>query len=212
MSDSLLRRGSLWRLTALGAAILMLTGCAGSRLSGTGGRLEAETIASVAPNGVSARLVIPDFETALYRAEKGGDTSAFLADVSLDDLLAGRVERGHLLHVELLWEPKAGATPMDDSATNVSVHYVIVVNGELGVYSGAGFAQPSGRPGDDTFGLTIRDSTMRLIESTPGYVDQLGAFRLTGGLTMQRRDDDAARVQRTISQIVTNALGKPMWI
>jgi len=193
-------------------ASLQIVGCRGLGGSvGTDGKLQVESLAAQRPDGTPRVLRANDFHTRVYSHVPGGDTAIYASDIEQDELLAGNITNGQVIHVELLWTPKPGSTPMDSTATNISIHYVIFAEGELGVYSGAGFARPSSLPGEERLAISIRDSTLRLVASTPDFDDMLGVSRLTGTLSVELDNRSSDRVYRAVSQIVTNRLGQPTW-
>jgi hypothetical protein len=147
-----------------------------------------------------------DYTTLVYHHETGGDTSFVLSDVSARDLVGGAVRNGQVMHIQLLWLPKPGATPMDSTATNASIRHVIISNGEVGVYAGAGFALPSGKPGDRTLKLSVRDASVRLLEATDGFTDPLSPARITGTFTAVNDPREVRRLKNAVSQFVTNAM------
>lgn len=192
------------------AAIVGLIGCVGSAaLLGCGagrtgmGAVKAESLAG-------RRVILPgDFERAVYDHETDADTTIVLSDVSVDDLLLGTVDEGQILYMQMLWLPKAGATPMDSSATNLSLRHIVVSGGAMGIYGGAGYATPDGQPGGRTFGLTIRDSTLRLLEATEGFADPLTPSRITGSVDAVRSQRSTRRFRIALSQFITDRLGEP---
>ena len=97
-------------LTLLGLATA--AGCASGRISGS---LRAESLGDdrVYLDGV--------YKTAVYTDLNTTETSFFITDIPMDELLAGDITTGMVIHLSLLWEPSAGKTPMDTSATNVTV-------------------------------------------------------------------------------------------
>ena len=173
-------------------------GCASGRLSGN---LRAESL------GGDPVFLDQDFTTAVYAKLNSTETSFFLTDVPLVDLLAGNVSTGTVVHLDLLWHPSAGETPMDSSATNVSIRYIVFAEGEVGIYGGAGFAMPRGTAGDGTMSLSLRDASLMLLDSTDGFVDLLSPARLTGRLTAGLDQKQSQRMAWAVNQIVTNALG-----
>lgn len=181
-------------LTALGGS----AGCTSATNSGS---LRA---ASLGDNPV---FLDGEYVTAVYAADHA-ETSFFLADVPLEDLLNGKVRRGSVVHINLLWVPLAGSTPMDSSATNVSVRFVVFADGEVGIYGGAGFAKLHGKSGQEELGLSIRDASLTLLESTDGFVDLLSPARLSGRLHAALDDLASRQIQYAASQMVTNALGR----
>ena len=182
-------------------AVLALSGAAGCASGRVSGSLRAE---SLSDNRVYIEAV---YETAVYADFNAIETSFFMTDIPMDDLLAGNVTTGMVVHFDLLWEPTAGKTPMDSSATNVTVRYIVFANGEMGIYGGAGFAMPKGKAGEGSMTLTLRDASMMLLDSTDGFVDLLSPARLTGTLTAGFDEQRSRQMAHALNQIVTNALG-----
>ena len=149
-----------------------------------------------------------EYITAVFAGHDATETSIFLADVSADELLSGEVGVGNVVHIDLLWLPKAGSTPMDSSATNASIRYIVIAEGEIGVYGGAGFAVPHGKTGAAILRISLEDASLTLLESTDGFVDHLSPARLSGKFTAGLDELRTRQLQFAISQLVTNALGR----
>jgi len=179
----------------------ILGGCGGAALNGIGGRL-----AAVSLDGSPVELPIVA-KTAVYDNDEDGESLFYLTDMRERDLLEGEVDHGQFLAIRLLWNPKPGATPMDASATNASVLLVIKAGDDLGVYGGAGYALPHGSPGASRLRVTLRESTLTLLDATPGFNDLLSPSLVTGSFVVERRPDSARRHYVAASQLVTNALG-----
>jgi hypothetical protein len=159
-----------------------------------------------------AVVLAASYATVVYAHDPEEDTTFMLTDIPIEDLLAGRAVDGQVLHINLLWEPKAGTTPMDTDATNASVRHIVISSGEVGVYGGAGFVIPHGSPGRDTLTVALRDATVWLMDSTGGFLDPLSPARMTGTFTALHDPEGARRINRAISQIVTNALGRTRFV
>ncbi len=183
----------------LSLAVLAAAGC---RWSSPAGELRAESLGAV-PIYLEA-----DYSTAYFAAFDATETSVFLTDVPLDQLLTGDFDQGLVIHMDVLWQPKSGKTPMDSSGTNVSVRYIVFSDGEVGVYGGAGFATPKIK--SDRMSLNIEDASLTLLHATDGFIDLLSPARLTGSLTADLDERRARQVQRAVSQLVTNALGRSL--
>ncbi|MCP3904737.1 MAG: hypothetical protein GY715_14010 [Planctomycetes bacterium] len=151
-----------------------------------------------------------DLPTVVYTHDPDRGTSFLLSDVPVEDLLGGTVESGQVIHIELLWEPRAGKTPIASSATNVSIRHVVITSGEVGLYGGAGFAMPHGTPGDRRLRMSLYDATVRLLESTEGFLDPLSPARVSGSFNAVHDPLLARKIQRAASQLVTNAMGRSM--
>ena len=116
------------------------------------------------------------------------------------------------MHLELLWVPRAGATPMDSSATNVTIRHIVMSGGEVGVYGGAGFAIPGSDPGAARLRISVRDTTLRLLDSTDGFKDPLSPTRVVGSFTAKLDPVKSLKLRHAMSQLVTNALGRSTYV
>lgn len=197
-----MRDGRARTLAAILTAAAILAGCRGGQATG-----ELRSV-SFGPDPV---MLMADFPTVVY-SHQDGDTSFILTDVPLSELLTGRVADGQVMHIDLLWTPRAGATPMDASATNASIRYIVMSAGELGVYGGAGFAMPGGTPGAPRLNVVVRDTSVRLMESTEGFEDLLSPSRTVGSFTAELDPARALKLRRAMSQVVTNALGRTTFV
>jgi hypothetical protein len=190
----------------LAPGLVMLAALAGCQAPPTSGALRAESL------GTNPVVLPREYVIGFYATRDATETSFLLADVPLEKLLSGKVTRGNVVHLELLWEPQAGATPMDSSATNVSIRFVVIADGEVGVYGGAGFAIPDGKAGAVTLSLELRDASLTLLESTDGFVDLLSPARLTGTVTARLNEKRTHQMLFAVSQLVTNALGHSRFV
>lgn len=196
------------RTHAIGTRLLILLamlgtcGCAPSHPSGT-----------VSINGRNADPVqlMASFGHGGYAVEKA-DTELILSTVSLEDLQAGNFQSAQVIHAQLLWTPWAGRTPVNKMATNLVIRHVILVDDEVGVYGGGGFAWPRGTPGKTGLGLDVTGSSISLLESTEGFRDLLSPAELRGWIGGPLDPDTFNRFRNTISQIVTDRLGRTMWV
>ena len=142
------RAGRQFGLAAAFALLLLTqTGCISNFPTG---QLRA---VSQAQNPVQLDMLL---EQGAYRVE-AAQTSMYLSDRTLDELLSGDVQEARILHAQLLWIPKPGTTPVDPTATNVTLRLVLLTDGELGVYGGAGFAWPNGTPARDQSNWILLD-------------------------------------------------------
>lgn len=184
-------------------AALLLVGC---RSGGSAGSLRAVSLGS-------QPVTLPgNYKVAYYAHQPQAETTFMLSDVPIDQVLAGTITQGQLLHIDLIWLPKPGSTPLDPSATNATIRHVVISNGQVGVYGGAGFALPDGEPGDQKLTITLRDASLQLLESTEGFVDLLGPAQLTGTFTATRDEKKTRQLHYATSQLVTNALGRTRYV
>ena len=151
------------------------------------------------------------FAHGAYAVEDVG-ASMILSTVSLKDLQSGNFENAQVVDIQLMWEPRAGRTPVSSDSTNLIIRYVVLVGDQTGIYGGGGFGWPKGTLGKTGFGLDITGSSLSLVDSTDEFRDLLSPAMLLGrvggpldaALTVKMRD--------TVSQIVTDRLGRPRWV
>jgi hypothetical protein len=195
-------------LTVVPFAALFASGCAGWPayvMSPDGAEIRVEGL------GESPVRVDGLLPHGAYGSTPSEET-AFAGDVPLESLAAGGVKEAQFLHAELIWVPDAGRTPIGPNVTNVVLRYVIVANGEVGLYGGAGFAWPRGTIGSGPLSLVIVGSSMTLLARTDGFVDLLSPAQLTGTVWVPFAPDKARVYRRGVSQLVTDALGVSRWV
>jgi len=112
---------------------------------------------------------------------------------------------GHLLHLHLFLVPTGGKTPIDPEASSASVRWIILAGGEVGIYGGGGLVVPeTGMFGGGTT-YEIRQATLELLASTPGFNDRLGPSRLSGTLSppvdRELTGTIAAKIEEAVSRV-----------
>ncbi len=111
---------------------------------------------------------------------------------------------GSVLHVHMFLKPRAGKTPIDFTASNVTITHILVAEGAVGVYGGAGFMLPSSDPGASTFGGALRDVTLRPTSRTDGFSDQLGWNELAGTLRASRDPERASQIAAWVDAVLAD--------
>jgi hypothetical protein len=184
-------------------AVMVANGCAGRHSAGA---LRAQSL------GDDPVVLKGNYRSAFFSNDGKGAVSFVLSDVSMDEVIQGTVRNGQVLHIDLLWLPKPGATPLDSTATNASVRLMVIADGAVGLYGGAGFAMPSNDTEGDSVGMTLEDASLQLLDSTPGFTDLLSPAQLTGSFTAKRDDKRVRQLHLAASQFITNALGRPRYV
>ncbi len=179
-------------------ALASLGGCASSTGS-------AEL--SLQGEGRERRRLASEFENAAFMPGDS-NTSIYLSDVPLEALLDGSATTAQVVHVELLWEPRPGRTPLDQGATNASVRYIVFVDGEVGIFGGAGFVSFRGGLQRSRVKFDVQNASMQLVEATPGFRDLLSPASLSGEVVAVRSEERTLRLRQVISQRVTDAFGE----
>ncbi|MBL9140800.1 MAG: hypothetical protein JNK53_02935 [Phycisphaerae bacterium] len=148
-----------------------------------------------------------------YFSIEAAQTTVTLSSIPYEELARGTAVNGAFLHIEVLWRPKAGATAVVPSATNLSIRMVVVSNGEVGVYGGGGFGWIDDGTEDDTgIGIDITGSALSLLDRTPGFVDLLSPATVIGEVGAVKGVEEARAYIRAASQLVTNKLGRVRYV
>ena len=190
-------------LAAVAAALLAVAPGCGIDM---GGRVD-----TVGAGDTAARLA-SEFPGGTFAIEPAQTTVVF-SDIPYEDLARGTARNGRFLHIEVLWRPRPGRTPIEASSTNLTIRFVVVSEGEVGVYAGGGFGWiDGGTDMDEELGIEITGSSLSLIDKTPGFVDLLSPAEMTGTLGARKNADNARATRRAASQFVTNRLGRIQWV
>lgn len=195
----------MFRPASSAVASVLLLASAGCTFTPGG---SVETVGS----GDTAVRLVSEFANGTYSIESAQTTVVF-SDIPYEDLATGTATDGRFLHIEILWRPRPGRTPIEASSTNLSIRFVVVSHGEVGVYVGGGFAWiTGGKPADTELELDITGASVSLVDKTPGFVDLLSPATLVGELGAQKNAENARATRRAASQFVTNKLGHVRWV
>ena len=196
----------------LGLARMIATAATAWLFASAGCSITPGGSVEIVGSGDTAVRLTSEFTTGTYAIEPAQTTVVF-SDIPYEELATGTAKNGRFLHIEVLWRPRAGRTPVEPSSTNLSIRFVVVSNGEVGVYIGGGFAWiDGGKPADEAIGLEITGASVSLVDKTPGFVDLLSPATLVGELGAQKNAENARATRRAASQFVTNRLGHIRWV
>lgn len=186
-------------LILLSAALTCTGGCSLFRGSfGSGGTARLESVQTSAK--LEARL-----STAAYVEADEYAADIYLTDLSPADLLPEADLKGtwgQFIHVHLFIEPNAGDTPISRDACTAIVRHFVISDGQIGLYGGGGFMQPSGKPGDSSMSGSLADATMKPITHTPGFVDRLGSSVFSGSVGGKRDPAEAERLHKGLQTLL----------
>lgn len=183
------------------ALLPMVSGCAGAGLRRPSGSL-------VTQSSDGSKAVAPTYTTAVHAATDVAAAEVYLTDLPIDRVLDPRDDlsglSGSLVQIRLFIVPRAGSTPIGDTACNITMRHVVLSASssdaapEIGVYGGGGFLLPSGEPGDTSLSGSMAEVTLRLLDSTSGFVDLLGPAEAFGSFTSK---DDVKTVRGLSSRL-----------
>lgn len=187
----------------LACLTLLCTGC------GTSLWTSQSALAVVSQDDTSLRLQ-GDFDNAYYAFDSTNAITLLLIEGPEDNPTQAAA-------IRMMWQPKAGLTPINPDATNATIHYIVFANRrtnegfykEVGVYSGAGFLHLDSKPGDARLNASLWQADILLADRSDRFKDLLGQSTLRGSLTAQR---DSSKVQQLLKQLnrqVSERLGYP---
>lgn len=195
----------------LASSCIGLAGCAGGGALGLGMFSGGAGDATIISTAESTRLDA-SFRTAVYTFVDENTADLFFTDLSseqLDAIIAGEdrsevaPDGAQILHVHLFLTPRAGRTPIEFSASNVTLSHYVLAGDAIGIYGGGGFLLPSRvftrEPGADRFGGQMREATVRFLTATPGFNDRIGSGVLNGTLNARLDPEMSERFSRLLS-------------
>lgn len=145
------------------------------------------------------------FQSGYYRFDGDNAATIILFDGPADDPVQAVTMR-------LMWRPRAGHTPIEPTATNVTMHYVIFAPGasrEVGIYSGAGYLYPKSKLGSSRFTASLWDASLRLQDASERFEDLLGQAVIKGSFTVRRDDAAMERLRHRVNLMIRERLGYP---
>jgi len=203
-------RGFGRRVGALGlvmALMLVCVGC-GLQLGGAGkGELTLSSRASEQLNVGSS------FTSGFFSVEEDNALTVVLLEGDPASPTAA-------LTVRMFWRPRVGATPIDATATNASIHYVVFGSSlsnrdaaeqtrEVGLYSGAGFLYLNSDLDADRLKAGLWEAHVRLADRSEHFVDQVGPSLMAGSVRAVRDDDRVNTLLQRLGQLTSDRLGYP---
>ena len=170
-------------------------------------------------SGPAANLAVWSQANPLVRMAGGFDTGLYAFDEKNNLtvlLLDGPVEQpAQAVTIRVLWVPRAGRTPIDPSATNATIHHVIFTGpdqGQVGIYSGAGYVFPKTRPGSKILKAGVWQSTLILSDHSEGFGDLLGRAAMEGTFTARRDEADFRLALHSLNRLIGTCLGRPRMV
>lgn len=150
------------------------------------------------------------FDHGIYSMEGRSALTVLLTDGPIDN-------PNRALIVRMFWRPKAAATPLDETATNATVQYIVFHHdagsgGAVGIYSGGGFLYPESDAGSPVLQANLWQATLTLAEKSEQFQDTLGASILSGRFSARRDDEGIIDAIRRVNIAVSEALGVPRFV
>jgi len=164
-------------------------------------------------------LTVGGFDTGIYSLDDPSSITVVLTDGPRD-------HPDRALIVRMFWRPKAAATPLDETATNTTVQYIVFGDRpgdtqggasdsrrvQVGIYSGGGFLYPETDLGAQTLQANLWQATLSLADKSDGFEDTLGPSIMRGRFTARRDDLAIIDAVRRVNIAVSEALGVPRFV
>ncbi|QQE11242.1 hypothetical protein JD969_17360 [Planctomycetota bacterium] len=190
-------------------ATLLLTGCSLSLpslpvLGGESGKI------TLTNEITSEKVLNTSFDRSIYTIDDKENLTILLVKGTYED-------PQEILTIRMFWKPIPAQTPIDETATNATFHYVTFGKNKAGkrtcgVYSGAGFLYLYNNAGSNKLKAGIWQANLRLSDSTEQFVNNLSETVMTGSLIAIKQTDDFSRVLHTANLSVNETLGFPRFI
>lgn len=154
----------------------------------------------------------PRARTRIYHLRDENTADVYLSDLSEDDLLAelkladsfSDLPPCTITHLYLFIVPKAGRTPIDYSASDMTIEQIIAAGGAAGYYGGGGFLLPNGSIEGRGFSGKVNGATIRFLGGTDGFEDLIGSGVVSGGVNVYRDDELAIAIGARMRALVLN--------
>ncbi len=197
--------------TALVLAALLAGGCAyiDTARHWVGGFSTGADVTRISPR---ANYIPMTFSHSVCGEDPYVDTSVWMTDIPAEMLSQESMPDGQILHVEMLFQPRPGWTPIDSTATNLSIRYIVIADGEVGIYEGGGFGYPVGTGRSSSMTLSIEQASLDLTRSTDGFVDLLSPAELSGTFSGPCDNTEVERVRNIVNQHMTNTFGQVIYV
>ena len=112
---------------------------------------------------------------------------------------------GTILHVHLFLQPKAGRTPIARTANTATVRWLVLSEGRVGVYGGAGFLTLGDDVGEPSLDARLAGASLRLVHQSPGFADSLGPCVLDTSFDAAAEPQVAESLARAMSSLIASS-------
>ena len=129
--------------------------------------------------GLDRVVLQPHCTTIVCTNGFANEGDVWMTDIPLDQLVEGNFLNGQIIHLQVLWTPVAGKTPLASTSTNLSIEHIIIADGRVGIYGGGGYCWMSGNP-EKGMQLYIEDATIAIQEQSNGFLDLLTPATMNG--------------------------------
>ena len=157
-------------------SIFLLPSCS------TGGLFADNSSLEIHSMGLDRKVLRANCTTIVCTEGFANEGDIWMTDIPMDQIISGDFQTGQIIHLQLLWKPVAGKTPLVSTSTNLTIKYYIISNGAVGIYGGGGFCWPSGDL-DNGLSLFIEDANLSIESTNANFIDLLSPASMSGRVT-----------------------------
>jgi hypothetical protein len=151
------------------------------------------------------RVVAPTWRTMVANVVDDNTVDVYLSDIPLErfesptDTMSD-VE-GQIVQLHIFMRPKAGRTPIADTACNATIRHLILTPRAAGEYGGGIFIMPTSDVGDASYTATVFDGQLKLLRSAGAFEDRLGVAALRGSLRVPHDPKMARTIEKRVETL-----------
>ena len=173
---------------------LLLSACS------TGSSIQNSSL-EVHSMGLDRAILYADCTTIVCTDGFANDGDIWMTDIPMDQIISGDFDNGQIIHLQVLWTPVAGKTPLASTSTNVTIKHIIISDGVVGVYSGGGYCWKYGNP-KDGMQLAIEEATVSIKEQQAQFDDLLSPATMVGTITSVPNREIAKQIAYAVDRII----------
>jgi hypothetical protein len=159
--------------------LLFLTFFAFAGCASGGGFLGSSSPLEIHSMGLDRVVLKTNCSTIVCTKGFANEGDIWMTDIPLDKLAKGNFTDGQIIHLQVLWTPLAGKTPLASTSTNLAIKHIIISEGNIGIYGGGGYCWNNGNP-DEGMQLYIEDATIAIQNHSPSFQDILTPATMNG--------------------------------
>jgi len=174
---------------------MIFNGCSSGFISQSSSTLAVKSF------GLNQYVLYANCPTIVCTDGFANEGDIWLTDIPIDNLRSGDIDKGQIIHLQIMWTPTAGKTPLASTSTNLVIKHIIIADGQMGVYGGGGYCIPRGTPstGLDVY---VEEATIALQDHSTQFADLLTPATMIGNVR-STPDDRTAKLIAAAAQRLT---------
>jgi len=176
-------------------SLLLLQACS------AGVRFSQQSSLEVHSMGLDRVTLYADCTTIVCTDGFANEGDIWMTDIPMEQIISGDFDSGQIIHLQVLWTPVAGKTPLASTSTNVTIKHIIVSDGVVGVYGGGGYCWKYGNPNDGML-LTVEDANVSIQTQSGTFADLLSPASMAGTISSVPNKQIAKQIANAAYRII----------